>query len=130
MKIVDATVCRAPKVTDNVRVVDVDGFDVSPGEGHPRSAGTFSRILGRYVREQKLLTLEDAVRQQTELAADGLVLGAALAGFGIQEATGRLLTYGYGYAPLFYGAASAYLLALGWVHLLVPRILAEDEKAA
>ena len=50
-----------------------------------------------------------------------------LAGFGIQEATGRLLTGGYGYQPLFYGAAVAYLLALGWVHLLVPRIVAEDE---
>ena len=50
-----------------------------------------------------------------------------LAGFGIQEATGRLLTGGYGYQPLFYGAAIAYLLALGWVHLLVPRIVAEDD---
>ena len=50
-----------------------------------------------------------------------------LAGFGIQEATGQLLTGGYGYQPLFYGAAVAYLLALGWVHLLVPRIVAEDE---
>ncbi len=50
-----------------------------------------------------------------------------LAGFGIQEATGRLLTSGYGYQPLFLAAAVAYLLALGWVHLLVPRIVAEDE---
>ena len=50
-----------------------------------------------------------------------------LAGFGIQEATGRFLTGGYGYQPLFYGAAIAYLLALGWVHLLVPRIVAEDD---
>ena len=50
-------------------------------------------------------------------------------GFGIQEATGRLLTTGYGYTPLFYGAAVAYLLALGWIHLLVPRIVAEDEGA-
>ncbi|MFM5886214.1 MAG: MFS transporter [Novosphingobium sp.] len=50
-----------------------------------------------------------------------------LAGFGIQEATGRLLTGGYGYAPLFYAAAGAYLLALLWIHLLVPRIVAENE---
>ena len=50
-----------------------------------------------------------------------------LAGFGIQEATGRLLTHGYGYQPLFLGAAVAYLLALAWIHLLVPRIIAEDE---
>ena len=50
-----------------------------------------------------------------------------LAGFGIQEATGRLLTGGYGYQPLFYGAAVAYLLALGWIHLLVPQIVADEE---
>ena len=50
-----------------------------------------------------------------------------LAGFGIQETTGWLLTSGFGYQPLFYGAAVAYLLALGWIHLLVPRIVAEDE---
>jgi MFS transporter, ACS family, hexuronate transporter len=53
-----------------------------------------------------------------------------LAGFGIQKATGALLTGGYGYLPLFFGAACAYLLALGWIHLLVPRIIAEDETAA
>jgi ACS family hexuronate transporter-like MFS transporter len=50
-----------------------------------------------------------------------------IAGFGIQELTGKLLTGGYGYASLFYGAAVAYLLALAWIHLLVPRIVAEDE---
>ena len=50
-----------------------------------------------------------------------------VAGFGIQETTGWLLTSGFGYQPLFYGAAVAYLLALGWIHLLVPRIVAEDE---
>ena len=59
--------------------------------------------------------------------AIGAVAGN-LAGFGIQEATGWLLTGGYGYAPLFYGASIAYLLALAWIHLLVPRIVAEDEE--
>ena len=53
-----------------------------------------------------------------------------LAGFGIQEATGRLLSHGYGYQPLFLVAAVAYLAALGWIHLLVPRIVAEDELVA
>ena len=53
-----------------------------------------------------------------------------VAGFGIQEVTGRLLTGGYGYAPLFFGAAAAYLLALAWIHLLVPRIVSEDEQTA
>jgi dihydroorotase/N-acyl-D-amino-acid deacylase len=36
---------------------------------HPRSYGTFVRVLGRYVREKKLLTLEEAVRKMTSLPA-------------------------------------------------------------
>ncbi|MGE8142243.1 MFS transporter [Novosphingobium sp. NPDC080210] len=50
-----------------------------------------------------------------------------LAGFSIQEATGWLLTNGHGYAPLFYAASGAYLLALAVIHVLVPRIVARDE---
>ena len=34
---------------------------------HPRGAGTFPRILGRYVREQKVMTLEEAIRKMTSL---------------------------------------------------------------
>jgi N-acyl-D-aspartate/D-glutamate deacylase len=36
---------------------------------HPRGFGSFPRVLGRYVREQHVLTLEDAVRKMTSLAA-------------------------------------------------------------
>jgi N-acyl-D-amino-acid deacylase len=36
---------------------------------HPRGAGAFTRVLGRYVREQGLLTLEAAVHKMTGLAA-------------------------------------------------------------
>ena len=50
-----------------------------------------------------------------------------LAGFGIQEVTGWLLTNGHGYAPLFYAAAGAYLLALAFIHVMVPRIVAREE---
>ena len=73
----------------------------------------------------------DAIPAQrvATVMAIGAIAGN-LAGFGIQEATGRLLTTGYGYTPLFYGAAVAYLLALAWIHLLVPRIVAEDDGAA
>ncbi len=39
------------------------------GRPHPRSFGTFPRVLGVYVRERKLLTLEDAVRKMTSLNA-------------------------------------------------------------
>jgi N-acyl-D-amino-acid deacylase len=41
---------------------------------HPRSYGTFPRVLARYVREQKALTLPDAVRKMTSLAASRLGL--------------------------------------------------------
>lgn len=71
----------------------------------------------------------DAVpaRRVATVMAIGAIAGN-VAGFGIQEATGALLTSGIGYAPLFWAAAFAYLTALGWIHLLVPTIVAEDEK--
>src|SRR5262249_4510516 len=40
------------------------------GKPHPRAYGTYPRILGRYVREQGLLTLEEAVRKMSGLAAE------------------------------------------------------------
>jgi N-acyl-D-amino-acid deacylase len=36
---------------------------------HPRGFGSFPRVLGRYVREQRVLTLEEAVRKMTSLSA-------------------------------------------------------------
>jgi N-acyl-D-amino-acid deacylase len=36
---------------------------------HPRSYGTFARVLGEYVREQRVLTLEDAIRKMTSFPA-------------------------------------------------------------
>lgn len=45
-----------------------------PGEGHPRSAGTFPRVLGLYVRELGLLSLEEAVRKMTSLPASSVGL--------------------------------------------------------
>ena len=41
---------------------------------HPRSYGTFARVLGVYVREKKILTLEEAVRKMTALPAARLGL--------------------------------------------------------
>lgn len=38
--------------------------------GHPRGFGAFPRVLGRYVREQGALTLAEAVRKMTSLAAE------------------------------------------------------------
>jgi N-acyl-D-aspartate/D-glutamate deacylase len=39
------------------------------GSPHPRSYGTFPRVLGKYVREDKVLTLNDAVHRMTGAAA-------------------------------------------------------------
>ena len=39
------------------------------GNGHPRSAGTFARVLGRHVREKKALTLMEALAKMTILPA-------------------------------------------------------------
>jgi N-acyl-D-amino-acid deacylase len=36
---------------------------------HPRAYGTNARVLGRYVREQKVIRLEEAVRRMTSLPA-------------------------------------------------------------
>jgi N-acyl-D-amino-acid deacylase len=44
------------------------------GETHPRAYGTYTRILGRYVREQRLLPLEEAVRKMTSAVAARLSL--------------------------------------------------------
>ena len=44
------------------------------GNPHPRNFGTFPRVLGVYVREKKLLKLEDAVRKMTALNANKLGL--------------------------------------------------------
>ena len=49
-------------------LVASDGMPYAPG-AHPRSAGTFTRVLGRYVREQKILPLMDALAKMTILPA-------------------------------------------------------------
>jgi len=54
-----------------------DGELSSPaggGHAHPRAYGTFPRVLGRYVREEKILSLEDAVRKMTAMPAERLRL--------------------------------------------------------
>jgi N-acyl-D-aspartate/D-glutamate deacylase len=48
-----------------------DGL-MSDGAGHPRSAGTYSRVLGVYVRQQKVLTLMEAIRRSSLAPAQRL----------------------------------------------------------
>lgn len=49
-------------------------FDLRGEQPHPRSFGTYPRVLGRYVRDQGLLTLPEAVRKCTSAVADRLQL--------------------------------------------------------
>lgn len=42
---------------------------LSESKSHPRAWGSFPRILGRYVREEHVLTLEEAIRKMTSKAA-------------------------------------------------------------
>jgi dihydroorotase len=52
-------------------IVASDGL-IEEGKGHPRGAGTYARILGRYVRQEHALTLMDALRKMTLLPAQRL----------------------------------------------------------
>jgi N-acyl-D-amino-acid deacylase len=57
-----------------------DGTAVRPegilgrGKPHPRWYGTFPRVLGKYVREEKVLSLEEAIKKMTSLNAEKLGL--------------------------------------------------------
>lgn len=67
------TAMRFPWVsvgTDSA-AIKPDG-ELGRGQPHPRSYGTFPRILGRYVREQHVLSLSEAIRKMTSLAASQL----------------------------------------------------------
>jgi N-acyl-D-amino-acid deacylase len=72
------------QLEDNVRalmrhplvVVGSDGDALAPRgvlgqpKPHPRSYGTFPRVLGRYVRQDKVLSLEEAVKKMTSVTAE------------------------------------------------------------
>lgn len=49
-----------------------DGVGFIDGRAHPRGAGSFARVLGRYVREEGVLTLMDAIRKMTLMPAQRL----------------------------------------------------------
>jgi N-acyl-D-aspartate/D-glutamate deacylase len=60
-------------MADPTVMIASDG-SITDGKGHPRSAGCYARVLGHYVREQKALTLTDAIRKMSLLPADRLGL--------------------------------------------------------
>jgi N-acyl-D-amino-acid deacylase len=48
-----------------------EGIFLSSG-AHPRAYGTYPRILGKYVRDEKLMTLQEAIRKMSALPAEAL----------------------------------------------------------
>lgn len=48
-----------------------DGF-IENGRGHPRTSGSYSKVLGKYVREERGLALMDALRKMTLMPAQRL----------------------------------------------------------
>ena len=80
----DRTICihfiiDEEDIKTNLRHADMmvgsDGIPDLSGRPHPRLFGTFPRVLGKYVREENVLTLPEAVRRMTSLSAQtfGLV---------------------------------------------------------
>ena len=65
-----ATGLRSPLVTigTDSSALRSEGL-LARGSPHPRSYGTFPRVLGKYVREEKVLSLQDAVHRMTGAAA-------------------------------------------------------------
>jgi N-acyl-D-aspartate/D-glutamate deacylase len=59
-------------VVSPLTMIASDGIPYVDGRSHPRSAGTYARILGRYVREQKALSLMEAVRKMSLAPAQRL----------------------------------------------------------
>jgi dihydroorotase len=61
----------AEAVRSPLTMIASDGI-LEKGKGHPRTAGTFSRVLGHYVREQGTLTLMEALNKMTLMPAQRL----------------------------------------------------------
>ena len=53
-------------------MVGSDGVPLTNGGGHPRGVGTYARVLGRYVREQKVIDLMTALRKISLMVAQRL----------------------------------------------------------
>jgi dihydroorotase len=63
-------------LSDPAVMVASDGMPYDPG-AHPRSAGTFSRFLGRYVRDEGVMSLMDGLRKITLMPAERLATVSA-----------------------------------------------------
>ena len=63
-------VVRATIANPTVMIASDGGL--RQGQGHPRGAGTYARVLGKYVREEQQLSLMAALKKMTEMPADRL----------------------------------------------------------
>jgi dihydroorotase len=61
----------AAAITSPLTIIASDAYWQN-GTGHPRTAGTFSRVLGRYVRDNHSLSLMEAIRKMTLMPAQRL----------------------------------------------------------
>ena len=70
-----ATILRHPStiIVTDAEALAADG-PLSKGAPHPRAYGTYPRVLARYVRQQALLTWEEAIHKMTGLPAARLGL--------------------------------------------------------
>jgi N-acyl-D-amino-acid deacylase len=65
---------RQPWIAIATDARGIDPADPDAVEQHPRACGTYPRVLGRYVREEHVLSLEDAVRKMSTAVASRLRL--------------------------------------------------------
>jgi len=63
-------------VVSPLTMIASDGIPYVDGRSHPRSAGTYARILGHYVREEKALSLMEALRKMSLAPAQRLEMRA------------------------------------------------------
>ena len=64
-------------IADPMVMIGSDGMPTTGASVHPRGQGTFSRVLGKYVREEKVLDLMTALRKMTLMPAQRLEQRAA-----------------------------------------------------
>lgn len=58
-------------ISSPLSIIASDGF-IEHGRGHPRTSGTYSKVLGKYVRDEHALPLMDALRKMTLAPAQRL----------------------------------------------------------
>jgi dihydroorotase len=61
-----------PTLVSPLTMIVSDGGTGENNSAHPRIAGTYARVLGKYVREEKVLTLMEALRKMTLMPAQRL----------------------------------------------------------